>query len=307
MITVVGSLNMDFVLSTDKIPKTGETVMAKNFKQIPGGKGVNQADAVARLGEKVKMIGCVGRDDMGISIKKFLAKEGVNVEHILEKENVSTGVATIMMEKSGEHTITIFPGANYALTAANIKEMDKAITDSDILLIQLETTLETMKKALKIAKLAGKKTILNPAPATELSKDILGLVDILTPDEKELEVLTGIKTDSIEQVELAAETLLQKGVKDIIVTLGEKGCMDINREMTKYYPAYKTKTADNGSTRDSFNSALAVSLSKNKTIEQAIFFALKVSAMTIIKIGERASFPTMEEVNLFDTWIQTRV
>lgn len=307
MITVVGSLNMDLVVNTDKIPKPGETVIGNSFQQIPGGKGANQADVVAKLGEKVKIIGCVGKDDMGTFLKNSLKKDGVDVDYVLEKENVTTGVAFIIVEASGNNAIAVSPGANYELLATNIKEMDEAFTDSKIILLQLETPLETVQKALKIAKLAGKTTILNPAPAMNLDKDILGLVDILTPNESELEILTGLKTDSLEQIELAAKILLDKGANEIIVTLGENGCMYISEERTKHFPAYKVKAVDTTAAGDSFNGALAVSLSKNKTIDESIQFAMKVGAMTVTKAGAQTSLPTRKEVDLFDSWIQALI
>lgn len=306
MITVVGSLNMDLVLNADKIPRPGETIMGKSFQQIPGGKGGNQADAVAKLGAEVTMIGCIGQDDMGFLLKSSLEKDGVEVEYILEKEQVATGVAAIIVESSGNNAITVAPGANYALTVDDIQHFSQIIINSEILLLQLETPLDTVKEALQIAKKAGRKTILNPAPAAKLEPEILILVDLLTPNETELELLSGCKTDTLKNIELAGKTLLEKGAKEIIVTLGANGCMYISADRVQHFPAFQVQSMDTTAAGDSFNGALAVSLSENKTMEEAILFAMKVGAMTVTKAGAQQSLPTMEEVMQFDTWIKSQ-
>ncbi|SJZ55830.1 ribokinase [Garciella nitratireducens] len=306
MITVIGSLNMDLVINTNKIPRPGETVIGKNFKQIPGGKGANQADAAAKLGAQVNMIGAIGKDSIGDKLKMHLKQDGVNIQSIVEKEGKSTGVATVIVEESGNNAITVIPGANYELQIKDVQKYREIIINSDILVTQLEIPQDAVKEALKIAKQERKITILNPAPAAELDKDILKYVDILTPNETELEYLSGHKTDTFKNVEIAGKTLLNQGIKKLVVTLGEKGCLYICENKTKYFPAYKVKTVDTTAAGDGFNAALAVSLSKGETIEEAIKFATKVAAMTVTKEGAQISLPLKKEVDHFEKWIHTQ-
>ena len=304
MITVVGSLNMDLVINAPNIPKPGETILGRNFKQIPGGKGANQADAAARLGGKVYMLGVVGQDAMGKILKQSLEEDGVNVEHILEKDYLATGVAAIIVDDQGNNAITVAPGANFELTSEDITKFQQVILSSDLLLLQLEVPLDTVKTALKLAKSAQKMTILNPAPAVELDREILSHTDILTPNETELEQLSGEKTDTLENIQLAGKSLLDKGAKDIVVTLGEKGCMHIHKGGVKHYPAYKVKAVDTTAAGDSFNGALAVSLSQGKSMEEAIAFAMKIGAMTVTKEGAQTSLPWAKEIDLFEDWLK---
>lgn len=306
MITVVGSLNMDLVINAKKIPRPGETVMGKSFKQIPGGKGGNQADAAAKLGALVCMIGCVGDDAMGALLKSSLKADGVNVDSVLVKAEAATGVAAIIVEDSGDNAITVAPGANYALTVEDIEGQRAVIEKSAILLLQLETTMETVKASLKIAKSAGTITILNPAPAAELDAEILSYIDILTPNETELEFLTGQKTETLAHIESAGKFLLKQGVKELVVTLGKNGCMHITKDGAKHYMAYKVKAVDTTAAGDSFTAALAVSLSAGQTMEDAIKFAGKVGAMTVTKEGAQTSLPLQKEVEGFDDWLNAQ-
>jgi ribokinase len=304
MITVVGSLNMDLVINAKKIPRPGETVMGRSFKQIPGGKGGNQADAAAKLGSEVCMIGCVGDDAMGKLLISSLKADGVNVDSVLVKAEAATGVAAIVVEDSGDNAITVAPGANYALTAQDIEGISAVIEKSAILLLQLEITMETVRASLRIAKSAGTITILNPAPAAELDAEMLGYIDILTPNETELEFLTGQKTETLAHIEIAGKFLLDQGVQEIVVTLGHNGCMHITKEGAKHYKAYKVKAVDTTAAGDSFTAALAVSLSTGKTMADAIGFASKVGAMTVTKEGAQTSLPLEKEVEDFDDWLK---
>lgn len=307
MITVVGSLNMDLVIQGDRIPRPGETVMGKSFKQIPGGKGANQAAAAAKLGASVNMIGCIGKDSMGSLLKESLKKDGVHVENIIEKEDFATGVASIVVDEKGNNSIAVAPGANYGLTVEDIQGLRSVITSSDLLLVQLETTLDTVRESLKIAKSAGKMTILNPAPARRLDKEILKNTDILTPNETELELLSGLKTDTIENIKIAGEKLMKEGVKELVVTLGSNGCMHISKDSVKHYKAYRVKAIDTTAAGDSFNAGIAVYLSMGRSMEEAIGFAMKVGAMTVTKEGAQTSLPLLEEVKLFDEWMKGEI
>jgi ribokinase len=305
VITVIGSLNLDLVVFAKKIPRPGETVMGKSFKQVPGGKGGNQADACAKLGAKVRMIGCIGDDSMGLFLKESLSSDGVNVDSVLVKANAATGIAVIIVEDSGNNAITVAPGANYELSVDDINMLRPIIEDSKVLLMQLEIPMDTVKASLKIAKEVGIVTILNPAPAADLDNETLKLIDILTPNETELEFLSGEKTESLKDIENAGKVLIYKGVKELVVTLGENGCMHIKNGIAKHYQAYKVKAVDTTAAGDSFNGALAVSLSSGKTMEEAIEFALKVGAMTVTKEGAQTSLPYMGDIDNFSSWLNS--
>lgn len=303
MITVVGSLNMDLVVFADKIPRPGETVLGKNFKQVPGGKGANQANAAAKLGADVNMIGCVGNDSFGVQLRESLKRDGVNVDHVLVEQNVSTGVAIILVEASGDNCITVASGANFSITEDNITEVRNIITASDVILLQLEIPIDIVKSAIFVAKSAGSTVILNPAPAAELDTEILKNTDILTPNETELELLSRHKTDTLDNLKAAGAILLNKGVKELVITLGSKGCLHMTKETATHYNAYKVDAVDTTAAGDSFNAALAVYLSEGKTMKEAIEFAMKVGAMTVTKEGAQTSLPLLNEVADFDQWI----
>lgn len=299
MIAVLGSLNMDMVVNTDRIPRQGETVMGRNFKQVPGGKGGNQAAAAAKLGAQVRMIGAVGKDAPGRALKESLSADGADVTAVFEKAE-ATGVAMITVNGQGDNAIVVAPGANYALNLEDLDANLETIRQASVLLTQLEIPLPIVERALKSAKEADKITILNPAPAAPLSDEILKLVDLLTPNETELELLSGLPTDTEENVAAAARALLNRGVARLVVTLGGKGCMDVSPSGYHSYPAYKVKVVDTTGAGDSFNGALAVSLDKGESVEDAIIFASKVAAITVTRAGAQPSLPTAKEVQDFD-------
>jgi ribokinase len=300
MIAVVGSLNMDLVINSAVIPKPGETVLGTDFKKIPGGKGGNQAAAAARLGSKVTMIGAVGKDDLGEELILSLKKDGVKTEYILKKAGISTGIASIVVEKqTGNNAITVVSGANYALAVEDVERYHFVIEQSNVLLVQLETPLLTIKKALKIARHAGCLSILNPAPAMKLDNEILANIDILTPNEIELERLSGSPANSLEEISAAGNKLLKKGVRQLIVTLGDKGCVSISKDGMDHYPARKVKAVDTTAAGDCFNGALAVALAEGKTIGEAIEFAVSASALSVTKFGAQPSLPYRKDVDAF--------
>lgn len=304
MITVIGSLNMDLVMYGDRIPRPGETVRGKTFRQMPGGKGANQASAAAKLGADVRMIGCVGDDSFGSRLKASLSRDGANVDHVLVRPDVSTGVAIILVESSGDNGISIAAGANDCVTEETIADLREVITGSDVILLQLETPLAAVKAAVLTAKSAGKTVILNPAPAAELDGEILKNTDILTPNETELEYLSGHKTDTLENLKDAGAILLRKGVKELVITLGSRGCLHMTQESVTHYDAYKVKAVDTTAAGDAFNAALAVSLDVGKSMAEAIDFAMKVGAMTVTKEGAQPSLPLLAEVENFEEWYQ---
>lgn len=297
-ICVIGSLNMDLVVNVDTMPKPGQTLLGGNFKEVPGGKGANQAVAMARLEGNISMIGKVGNDSFGKTLIEALNNDNVNTNHV-HIANCSTGVAFITVDKNAQNAIVVAPGANFQLTKDDIDKNIDCIKNSDIVVIQLETPLETVKYALQVAKDLNKYTILNPAPAVKLDDEIIKNVDLLTPNETELEIISEIKIENEDDIIKAASKVIEKGVKELIVTLGSKGSLYINEERSFFKSAYKVEAVDTTAAGDSFTGALAVALSNNKTMEEAMDFASKVGALSVMKEGAQSSLPTLKDVDNF--------
>lgn len=297
-ICVVGSLNMDLVATGERIPVVGETVLGETFKQVPGGKGANQAASMGRLQGDVAMIGKVGEDAFGEALIQALAEARVETKAIT-KAPTSTGIALITVQADGDNAIVVVPGANAELRPADIDAAKAVIVESEIVITQLETPVDTVTYALKLAKEQGKLTILNPAPAMPLADELIQNVDYLTPNETELAILSGMPTETDEELEAAAKAMMNKGVKVLIVTLGSKGCLVIDKNGTRQFPAFKVKAVDTTAAGDSFNGGVAVALAEGKTLEEAIGFATKVGALTVQKAGAQSSLPTREEVDGF--------
>ncbi len=297
-ICVIGSLNMDLVVNVDTMPKPGQTIIGSNFKEVPGGKGANQAVAMARLNGNVSMIGKVGEDGFGQTLINSLKNDKVDTTYIQTTKG-STGVALITVDKNAQNSIVVSPGANFEVKEEDIDNNIKAIENSDIVVLQLETPLNTIKYALNKAKKLNKYTILNPAPAVKLDDEIIKNVDLLTPNETELEIISGVSIETEEDIQKAAQIMIEKGVKELIVTLGSKGSLYINKEKSMFKKAYKVEAVDTTAAGDSYTGALAVALSQDKGIEDAMDFASKVGALSVLKEGAQSSLPTLEEVKNF--------
>lgn len=294
-ICVIGSLNMDLVVNVDAMPKPGQTIIGSNFKEVPGGKGANQAVAMARLNGNVSMIGKVGEDGFGQTLINSLKNDKVDTTYIQITKG-STGVALITVDKNAQNSIVVSPGANFEVKEEDIDNNIKAIENSDIVVLQLETPLNTIKYALNKAKELNKYTILNPAPAVKLDDEIIKNVDLLTPNETELEIISGVSIETEEDIQKAAQIMIEKGVKELIVTLGSKGSLYINKEKSMFKKAYKVEAVDTTAAGDSYTGALAVALSQDKGIEDAMDFASKVGALSVLKEGAQSSLPTLEDV-----------
>lgn len=297
-ICVIGSLNMDLVVNVDTMPKPGQTIIGSNFKEVPGGKGANQAVAMARLNGNVSMIGKVGEGGFGQTLINSLKNDKVDTTYIQTAKG-ATGVALITVDKNAQNSIVVSPGANFEVKEDDIDNNIEAIKNSDIVVLQLETPLNTIKYALNKAKELNKYTILNPAPAVKLDDEIIKNVDLLTPNETELEIISGVSIETEEDIQKAAQIMIEKGVKELIVTLGSKGSLYINKEKSMFKKAYKVEAVDTTAAGDSYTGALAVALSQDKNIEDAMDFASKVGALSVLKEGAQSSLPTLEDVKNF--------
>ncbi|MEG1311757.1 MAG: ribokinase [Romboutsia sp.] len=294
-ICVIGSLNMDLVVKVDTMPKGGQTLIGSDFKEVPGGKGANQAVAMARLGANISMIGKVGSDSFGKIMINALKGDNVDTKYI-DVENGPTGVALITVDKNAENSIVVAPGANYKVDKSYIDKNIEAIENSQIVVLQLETPLKTIKYALKKSKELDKYTILNPAPAVKLEDELIANVDLLTPNETELEIISGVEINCEEDILKAAKVMIEKGVKELIVTLGSKGSLYINKEKSIFKKAYKVEAVDTTAAGDSYTGALSVAFANGKDVEEAMDFASKVGALSVMKEGAQSSLPTLNDV-----------
>lgn len=299
MIAVIGSLNMDLVTFTERMPRAGETIIGKSYQQVAGGKGANQADAIAKLGADVLLIGCIGGDVMGRQLIQSLEMDGVNVKHVTQLKNHTTGVAAITVNGRGENSIVVIPGANFELSKVQIDSASTDIEKSSIVVAQLEVPVDTVIHAFHLAKEKGKMTILNPAPAMILPDSLLAYIDILVPNETELEILSGLTIHNDEDLLRSARMLNGKGVKHLIVTRGEKGCIHIHKNTINTYSAYSVQAIDTTAAGDSFIGALSVALQEGRRIEEAISFAMAVGALTVTKKGAQSSLPCRADVDAF--------
>ena len=294
-ILVIGSLNMDLVTMSERHPKLGETIIGKSFFQIPGGKGGNQAVAIAKLGGDVTMFGCVGKDSHGDILIEELKKNNVNIDCIKKGER-NTGIAAIVVDENADNTIIVVPGANFELSIDDIDKNIELIKNADIVLLQLEIPIDVVEYILKKSKEYNKITILNPAPAEKLSIEIIKNVDYLVPNETELELLSGMPTDSQEEVLVAAEKLMDMGVKNLIVTMGKNGSIFIGEEKVVKVGIHKVKAVDPTAAGDSFIGGVIRMLAEGKKIEEAMEFGARVGAITVTKEGAQSSLPTWDEV-----------
>ena len=281
-ILVIGSINKDLVVTAPRFPKEGETILGSNFYIGNGGKGANQACAIGKLGGDVSILGSVGDDSFGKDLCNALSSNKVNTDNLIIKNNVSTGIAVITVTEYGANNIIVAQGANALITKDDIKE--ELISLYDIIVMQLEIPLEIAEYVAYIAKKLGKTVVLNPSPAVKLSKDFLSYVDILIPNETEIDIIGGI------------DYIFECGVKNIILTLGANGCDFINKEGRKHFDAYNVDVVDTTAAGDSFLGGVVRMIADNKSIEEAIIFATKVSNITVTRKGAIDSIPTYDEV-----------
>lgn len=296
-ILVIGSSNTDMVIKTEKLPSPGETILGGTFLLNPGGKGANQAVAATRLGGKVTFVGKRGNDLFGNQTVGLLMREGIDTEFFIKDPELPSGVALITVDSNGENMIVVAPGANANLQPEDLPE---EIFDSSryaILLIQLEIPITTVEYAIKKAKEKGIKAILNPAPAQPLSDEILKNVWALTPNEVEAEALTGVSISDTKTCSRAAAVLRNKGVRNVIVTLGEGGAFVSSDSYSGPIPGIKVDAVDTTAAGDVFNGALAVALAEGKELPEAVKFANKAASISVTRLGAQASAPFRHELD----------
>ncbi len=297
-ISVLGIFVADISFSGPKIPSVGETILGNKYKVGPGGKGCNQAIAIARLGGKVNFISKIGKDFYGELALNTLKKNNINIENIIQDEKLQTGVAGILVDKnSGKNAINVIVGAPSSLTINEIDKQINLIRNSKIFLTQLEVPKEITLHCLKIAKDNNCITILNPAPASEIAKEFFSKIDYFTPNETEAEFYTGIKITNEKEAKQAAEKLLNLGIKKVIITLGEKGLFYTDGKEEIYLKANLVKAIDTTGAGDAFNGGLAYGLSKENPIRECLELANKVAGISTTKLGAGDAMPLLKDIN----------
>lgn len=294
-IIVVGSSNMDMVVKTHHIPVPGETVLSGSFFMNAGGKGANQAVAVARLGGEVSFISKLGNDVFGKQFFQLFNDEGINTSFLLSDDDYPSGVALITVDQAGENSIVVASGANAHLKISDIASAKEEIADAGILLLQLEIPLETVEYVTDYAHSKGVKVILNPAPAQALPGSLLEKLFILTPNKTEASMLSGIEVTDVATAKIAAEIIHKKGVKIVVVTMGSLGAVICKNGECFSVPAREVETVDTTAAGDVFNGALAVALSEEKDMKTAVEFACDAAAFSVTRLGAQSSIPYRNE------------
>ena len=295
-ILVVGSSNTDLVVKTVRFPKPGETLVGGDFFLFQGGKGANQAVAAARMGAQVSFVSKLGKDLFGTQTKVALEKEGISTEWILEDPLHPSGIASITINESGENQILVVPGANANLSPENLDTTSALLESADLVLCQLEIPLETVSHLAKLCQIAGKRLILNPAPAKQLPEALLYKLFLITPNETEACSLTGLVCESDSDLPKIAQWFLEKGVQNILITLGEKGSYFQNSSLSFFTPAPQVIPVDTTAAGDVFNGTLAVALAEGKNWESAIQSASRAAALSVTRMGAQASIPYRSEI-----------
>lgn len=295
-ITVIGSSNTDMVVKTDTLPKPGETLLGGVFFMNPGGKGANQAVAVARLGGKVCFVAKTGNDVFGNQAKELFVKEGIDTTAVFTDIDNPSGVALINVDGKGENCIAVAPGANDNLMVTDVDTAKKQITDAGIILIQLEIPIETVQYAVDMAFRSGRKVVLNPAPARKLPENLYKQLYLITPNETEAEVLTGIHVTNESSALEASKILQAKGTQNIIITMGNKGSFVFSRGDARIIPAPRVTAVDTTAAGDVFNGALCVGLAEGMPLEGAVVFANKAASISVTRMGAQASAPYRKEI-----------
>ncbi len=298
-LVVLGSINADHILNIEQFPYPGETVIGKQYKVAFGGKGANQAVAAGRSGAEIAFIACVGADDIGERVRRQLASDRIDTQPIEAIADSTTGVALIFVNAEGENVIGINAGANAAVTPDYLARYRQKVIDADALLMQLESPLETVIAAARLAKQHQTQVILNPAPARELPDELLGMIDMITPNETEAQRLTGIAVGSDADAARAAQALHDKGIATVIITLGSRGVWLSENGNGKRVPGFKVQAVDTIAAGDTFNGALVTALLEGRIMADAVRFAHAAAAIAVTRPGAQPSVPWREEIDAF--------
>lgn len=299
-ILVIGSLNMDMVIPVKELPQRGETILGGSPDYIPGGKGANQACAAGKLGGSVTMLGKVGKDAMGRTLKENLAAAGVDVSPVEETPDAPTGMAVIYVSETGSNSIVVIPGANALCDASYIQANEDLIAASDIIVLQLEIPYEAVFRAIELAKKHRRLVVLNPAPAPDsLPPEVISKLDYFTPNETELARIAGLPVGGVEEAIAAGKKLVSQGVGTVLATLGEAGALLVTSQEAKVIPTLRVKAVDTTAAGDTFNGAFVTALAEGMDEAAAITFGNKAAAISVTRKGAQTSIPTRAEADAY--------
>jgi len=296
-IVVVGSMNMDLVIRSPRIPKPGETIVGGDLVTVPGGKGANQAVAAARLGAQVAMVGRVGKDDFGQKLLNNLTASGVDCRAVIQDASVATGVALIMVDDAGENSIVVSLGANMRLSPEDVEAAEPIIAAAQLLLLQLESPLESVIRAARLARAHGLRVILNPAPAQPAPKALMELVDVLVPNQHEAAMMSGMTpVNEPYQAAVAARALQSMGIDQVVITLGERGALLASGRTATLFPAFPITAVDTTAAGDAFVAGLSVALAEGQPLEEAVWWGNAAGALAATQLGAQTSLPTRQSL-----------
>ncbi|MGL5814625.1 MAG: ribokinase [Aeromonas sp.] len=298
-LVVLGSVNADHVLRVPHFPRPGETLTGHGYQIVPGGKGANQAVAAARLGAEVSFIARVGDDAIGRQMRDGFANDGIDVSAVILDKALPTGIAIIYVSDEGENSIGISAEANGALSPAMVREHEAMIAAAHTLLLQLEVPLESMFEAARLARAHGTRVVLNPAPARPLSTELLALVDLITPNQTEAELLTGIRVTDERSAAEAASRFHQMGIREVMITLGSQGVYCSSPDRQILVPGFRVEAVDTTAAGDTFNGALLAAELAGADFNAAVRFAHGAAALSVTRLGAQSSIPTKAEVDAF--------
>ncbi|MCF8335855.1 MAG: ribokinase [Bacteroidales bacterium] len=295
-IIVIGSSNTDMVVQSDHLPVPGETVLGGEFFMNPGGKGANQAVAASRFGGNVVFISKLGKDIFGEKYLDILGKEKINTDYVYTDPDSASGVALITVDSKGENAIVVAPGANSILDRSDIDQAEKEFGEAEFILMQLEIPLDTVIYAARKASALDRQVVLNPAPAQELPDELLSALYIITPNETEAEMLSGVRVKDIGSARSAAQVIRNKGVNVVIITIGSRGAYIFSDEVEMHVPASEVTAKDTTAAGDVFNGALVVALAEQLPLSEAVQLANNAASLSVTKLGAQASAPYREEL-----------